>query len=83
MGIAEPETAAHYLVGLWWEGRIPRSRVKAGYPQATWGEVVSLLGGHLVEAVWLPGPSRPQRTTTFAGAGTRSLKVKPGARCML
>ena len=54
--------------------------------QATWGQAVPLLGGHLVEALWVPqgkGPSGPGRTTTFAGAGTRSLRVKPGARCML
>ena len=54
--------------------------------QATRGEVVPLLGGHLVEAMWAPqrqGPSGPGRKTTFAGAGTRSLRVKPGARCVL
>ena len=28
---------------------------------ATWGEVVLLLGGHLVEAVWLPQRQRPQQ----------------------
>ena len=54
--------------------------------QATWGEAVPLLEGHLVEAVWPPtgkGPSGPGRTTTFTGAGIRSLGVKPGARCVL
>ena len=30
-----------------------------------------------------PGRSRPQKTATFTGAGTRSLRVKPGARCVL
>ena len=61
----------------------PQETVKASYPQATGEEAVPLLGGHLVEAVWPPGPSRPQRTTTFAGGGTRSLRVKTAARCML
>ena len=54
--------------------------------QATLGEAVPLLGRHLVEAVWVPqrqGPNGPGRTTTFAGAGTRSLRVKAGARCVL
>ena len=54
---------------------------------ATPGEVVPRLGGHLVDTVWPPhtgkGPSGPGRTTTFAGAGTRSLGVKPGTRCVL
>ena len=45
--------------------------------------MVPLLEGHLVETVRPPGPNRPQRTATFAGAGTRSLRVKPGARCVL
>ena len=60
--------------------------MESGVLQATLGEAVPLLGGHLVEAVWVPqrpGPSGPRRTTTFAGAGTRSLRVKPGARCVL
>ena len=30
-----------------------------------------------------PGPGRPRKTATVAGAGTRSLRVKPGARCVL
>ena len=47
------------------------------------GEVVLLVEGHLVEAVRPPGPSRPQRAATFAGARTRSLGVKPSARCVL
>ena len=50
-----------------------------GGSRATQGEAVPLLGQHLVEAVRLPGPSRPQRTTAFTGAATRSLRVKPGA----
>ena len=61
--------------------------MRSGGPRATQGQAVPLLGGHLVEAVWAPlhrqSPSGPQRTTTFAGAGTRSLGVKPGARCVL
>ena len=60
--------------------------MKSGGLQATRGEAVPLLGGHLVEAMWLPHrqrPSGPGRTTTFAGVGTRSLRVKPGARCVL
>ena len=42
------------------------------------GESVPLLEGHLVEAMTPPGPSRPQRTATIAGAGIRSSGVKPG-----
>ena len=60
--------------------------MESGVLQATWGEAVPLLTGHLVKVVWVPhrqGPSGPRRTTTFAGAGTRSLRVKPGARCVL
>ena len=60
--------------------------MKSGGLHATLGEVVPLLLGHLVEAVWPPtgkGPSRPQRTTTFAVAGTRMLRVKPCSRCAL
>ena len=61
--------------------------MRSGGPRATQGQAVPLLGGHLVEAVWAPppgkGPSGPGRTTTFAGAGTKSLRVKPGARCVL
>ena len=30
-----------------------------------------------------PGPGRPGKAAVFAGAGTRSLRVKPGARCVL
>ena len=30
-----------------------------------------------------PGPSGPRKAATFAGAGTRSLWVKPGARGVL
>ena len=41
------------------------------------GESVPLLEGHLVEAMTPPGPSRPQRTATIAGAGIRSSGVKP------
>ena len=40
----------------------------------------------MVEAVWTPtvnGASRCQRTTKFAGARTRLLRVRPGARCVL
>ena len=29
------------------------------------------------------GPSGPWRTTTFTGAGTKTLRGKPGARCVL
>ena len=54
-----------------------------GGSQATRGEAVPLLEGHLVEAVRQPGTSRPQRTATFTGTGTMSLRVKPGARCVL
>ena len=53
--------------------------------QATQGEAAPLLGEHLVEVVWVPqrqGPSGPGRTTAFTGAETRSLRVKPGARCV-
>ena len=45
---------------LWWEGRIPRRIVESGILQATLGEAVPLLGGHLVEAVWFPPKARPQ-----------------------
>ena len=57
--------------------------MESGVSQTTWGEVVPLLEGHLVEAVRPPGPSRPQRMATFAGAGTRSLRVRPGATRVL
>ena len=54
-----------------------------GGSQATQGKTDPLLEGHLVEAVRPPGPSRPQRTATFTGAGTTLLRVKPSARCVL
>ena len=53
-----------------------------GVSQATRGEVVPLLERHLVESVRSPAPSKPQRTAAFAGAGRRSLRVKPGTRCV-
>ena len=46
------------------------------------GRSGSTAGRTFVEAVRQPGPSRSQRMATFAGAGTRSLRVKPGARCV-
>ena len=64
------------------KGESPGAEWGPGDSWATQGEVVPLLEGHL-EAVRPPGRSRPQRTATFTGAGTRSLGVKPGARCML
>ena len=63
----------------------PQERMKSRGLQDTQGEAVPILGGHLVEAVCLPqrqNPSGHGRTTTFAGAETRSLGVKPGARCV-
>ena len=50
-------------------------------------EVLRVFGGYLIEAVWPPhrqsSPSRPRRTTTFAGVGTRTLRVQTGARRVL
>ena len=44
-----------------------------------WDDIWYKLYGHPTGKV----PSGPQRTTTFAGAGTRTLREKPGARCVL
>ena len=65
------------------KGEFPGADWGLGDSRATQGEAVTLLEGHSVEAMRQPGPSRCQRTATFAGAGTRSLKVKAGARCVL
>ena len=53
-------STARYLVVLWWEGWIPRRRVKSRDLRATWGEAVPLLRGHFVGAV--RPPQRPQWT---------------------
>ena len=42
---------------------------------------------HCWKGIWWrllgpPGTSRPQKLATFTGAGTRSLRVKPGAGCV-
>ena len=55
---------------------------------ATWGEAVPLLGGHLVEAVWLPAtkgkaPGDPGEPPHSLELETRSLGVEPGARRVL
>ena len=82
-GSAESETPH---LDTWWcfdgKSESPGPEWGPGGSQATRGEEVPLLEGHLVEAVGPPGPSRPQRTATLTGAGTRSLGVKPGARCV-
>ena len=61
------------------KGESPGAEWGPGGSRATQGKAVPLL----VETVRPPGPSRPQKMTTFAGAGTRSLRAKPGARCVL
>ena len=83
MGSAESETLQ---LNTWWssggKGESPGAEWGPGGSRATQGEVVPLLEGHLAEAVWPPGPNRPQRTATVLGAGTRTLRLKPGARCV-
>ena len=73
-------------------GRALVGRVNPQEQSGVWGslghtgEAVPLLGGHLVEAAWVPqrqGPNGPGRTTTFASAGTMLLAVNPGDRCVL
>ena len=44
-------SAAPYLVVLWWEGQIPRNRVGSRRFSATQGKAVPLLEGDLVETV--------------------------------
>ena len=65
------------------KGESPGADLGPEGSQATQREVVPLLEGYLVETVRPPGPSRPQRMATFTGAGTRLLRVKLGARCVL
>ena len=65
------------------KGKSPGPEWGLGGSWATQGEAVPLLEGHLVDVVRTFGPRRPQRMATVAGAGTRSLGVKPGARCVL
>ena len=83
-GSTESETPQ---LDTWWcsggKGESPGAEWGPGGSRATQGEVVPLLEGHLVETVRPPGPSRPQKMGTFAGVGTRSLRVKAGARCVL
>ena len=53
---------------------------------ATWGEAVPLLGGHLVETVWLPHRQRPQWTrenNQIHWCWNKVIGVKPGTRGML
>ena len=68
---------------LWWQGEYPGAEWVPGGSQVTWGKAVPLLEGHLVETVEATWSQQTQRTATFAGAGTRSLRVKPGARCVM
>ena len=86
-GSTESETPQ---LDTWWcsggKGESPGAEWGPGVFRLRGGEAVPLLGGHLGKAVWVPqrqGPSGLRRTATFAGAGTRSLRVKPGARCVL
>ena len=65
------------------KGKSPGAEWGPGGSQATEAETVPLLEGHLIHALRPPGPRRPQRMATFAAAGSRSLGVKTGARCVL
>ena len=79
--------SANPQLDIWWcsggKGESPATEWGLGGCRATRGKVVSLLEGHLVETVEATWSSRPQKMATFSGAGTRSLRVKPGARCVL
>ena len=47
------------------------------------GKAVPLLEGHWVETVEATWSQKTPKMVTFAGAGTRSLSMKAGARCVL
>ena len=77
--------AATPQLDTWWcsggKGESPGAEWGPGGSQATRGKAVSLLEGHLVETV--EATWSQQTTENIAGAATRLLRVKPGARCAL
>ena len=65
------------------EGQIPRNGVGSWRFLGHTGKRGSTAGRTFGRLLRPPGLSRPQRMATFVGAGTRSLRVKSGARYVL